>query len=140
MSKGILFKKTSILHFLIQAAYVAVLTGIFFWSDLSSSLGSKILLGLLLANLLVPFVLLVFMDADALKKAIGEPSDLEKYLMNKGDDKEFTEVCTQGEFWLMAVVSFTNIGIARMCYENSDTLALRDDATGEQLVQTYVTF
>lgn len=46
---------------------------------------------LVISNLLVPLMLIFLLDPDNIKSMVGEPSDIEKKLSNKGEDVEFGE-------------------------------------------------
>ena len=58
---------------------------------------------------------------------VGEPSDIEKKLSNKGNDVEFGEAAQRVDFWYISIVAMFVIGTSRMHDENAELLSLRNE-------------
>jgi hypothetical protein len=84
LTKGIIYKKTNYAHLLILAVY----TGILFLADafggLADGTSAIVLAVLVFLNLAVPILLIFMLDGDRIKSMVGEPTDIEKKLSNKG--------------------------------------------------------
>ena len=71
------------------------------------------MLVLVILNLGVPVWTIYNLDAETIKQRIGEPSDIEKELSNKGVDLDFGEVMERADFWFYAIIAFMTIGAVR---------------------------
>jgi len=89
LTKGIIYKKTNYGHIIIQLIYVSILFLGYFSGGLKGSTTAIVLLSLVLINLVIPIVLLCLLDPERLKSIVGEPSEIEKKLSNKGVDMEW---------------------------------------------------
>jgi len=68
---------------------------------------------------------------------VGEPSDIEKKLSNKGADLEFAEAAVRIDFWYLSISSLVVIGVSRMFDENAQALGLHDDERQEMIEDTF---
>ena len=91
LTKGIIYKKTNYMHLFILLVYTTILVMSFYAGGLADSSVSIILLICVLLNWGVPIFLLCLLDPTKIKTLVGEPTDIEKKLSNKGVDKTFTE-------------------------------------------------
>ena len=137
LSKGIIYKKTNYAHLAILAIYSTLLTMLHFM-DIAKSQGGAITLTILVvANLFVPVALIWLLDADRIKQLVGEPSDIEKKLSNKGGDLEVGEAAVRVDFWYSAICSCIIIGCSRLFDENAAVLGLNDDARQEMIEDSF---
>ena len=90
-----------------------------------------------LLNLGVPIFLLCLMDPNTIKALVGEPSDIEKKLSNKGVDKTFTVAAQRIDFWYCCIVAMFLIGIARIFDENADVLGMQKEGAETMISETY---
>jgi len=94
---------------------------------MSESKSAIILSVLVFTNCFVPISLIFLLDADRIKALVGEPSEIEKKLSNKGQDHTFSEAAVRLDFWYMSFCAMIVIGTARMYDENSEALGLHDE-------------
>ena len=90
LTKGIIYKKTDYMHLIILLVYTTILLMSYFAGGLADQNASIILIICVALNLGVPFCLLCLLDPNKIKALVGEPSDIEKKLSNKGVDKTFS--------------------------------------------------
>ena len=119
LTKGVIYKKTNYLHLMILIAYVTILMLSYFAGGLADQKAAIVLTVLVLANLFVPFALLFLLDPERIKRMVGEPSEIEKSLANKGGDLSFAEAAVRLDFWYMAICSMIVIGTSRLFDENA---------------------
>ena len=91
LTKGIIYKKTNYMHLFILLVYTTILMMSFFAGGLADQSVSIILLSCTLLNWGVPISLLCLLDPAKIKTLVGEPTDIEKKLSNKGADKSISE-------------------------------------------------
>ena len=127
LTKGIIYKKTNYGHLLILLIYTVILMASFFAGGMSDSTSAYLLAALVISNLLVPVSLICLLDAERIKTMVGEPSDIEKKLSNKGEDHTFEQVATRIDFWYLSICSMIVIGTSRMFDENAEALGLFND-------------
>lgn len=127
LTKGIIYKKTNYLHVIILAVYTAFLMMAYFGGDMKGSTSAIILVVLILSNLAVPFIILYLLSPDRIKSFVGEPSDIEKKLSNKGADKTIAETFIRLDFWYMAICTMIVTGTSRLFDENAESLAMHND-------------
>ena len=75
----------------------------------------------------MPFIVLFLLSPERIKAFVGEPSDIEKKLSNKGADKTISEVFIRMDFWYMAICAMIVTGTARVFDENAEILAMHND-------------
>ena len=68
---------------------------------------------------------------------MGEPSDIEKKLSNKGVDKTFSEAAERVDFWFMCFIAMFLIGMARVFDENAEALGMGDETLENLIGETY---
>ena len=91
----------------------------------------------MLLNWGVPIFLLCLLDPSKIKTLVGEPTDIEKKLSNKGVDKTFTEAAQRVDFWYTCIVAMFLIGTARIFDENAEALGMGDDDRENLIGQAY---
>ena len=94
---------------------------------MKGSTSAIILVVLILLNLAVPFIILYLLSPDRIKSFVGEPSDIEKKLSNKGADKTIAETFIRLDFWYMAICTMIVTGTSRLFDENAESLAMHND-------------
>lgn len=125
LTKGIIYKKTNYAHLLILTVYTIILMGSYFMSSLHSAGNAVALTVLVVSNLLVPVSLIWLLSPDRIKSLVGEPTDIEKKLSNKGADLAFSEVAANRmDFWYLSICTCVVIGVSRMFDENAQALGL----------------
>jgi len=129
LTKGVIYKKMAFLHLFVLFIYSAILLSSYYSADngLADSSTAISLLVLAILNLFVPLVLLFLLDPDRIKSLVGEPSDIEKHLADKGVDLSFGEAAQRLDFWYLSICSMIVIGTSRMFNENADALGLHQD-------------
>lgn len=137
LTKGIIYKKTDYLHLVILLAYSSILIYFSAAGGMSDSSSAIILTILVFVNLLVPISLIFLLDADRIRAMVGEPTEIEKKLSNKGIDYSFSDAALRLDFWYLAIASMVVIGGSRMYDENAQALGLHDDTKTELIEQTY---
>jgi hypothetical protein len=137
LTKGIIYKKTNYAHLFILAIYTMFLMGLYFMDVMKSTGAAWTLSFLIVANLLVPLSLVWLLDSERIKTLVGEPSDIEKKLSNKGVDLEFSDAAVRVDFWYLAICSCIIIGVSRMFDENAQALGLQQDARQEMIEDTF---
>ena len=105
--------------------------------DMSGSGSAIVLSALVFANCLVPIALVWLLDANRIKSLVGEPSEIEKKLSNKGQDHTFSEAAIRLDFWYMSFAAMVVIGISRMFDENAEALGLHDEKQSQMIGETY---
>lgn len=140
LTKGIIYKKTNYLHVIILAVYTAFLMMAYFGGDMKGSTSAIILVVLILLNLAVPFIILYLLSPDRIKSFVGEPSDIEKKLSNKGADKTIAETFIRLDFWYMAICTMIVTGTSRLFDENAESLAMHNDDMQDMISDTYGVF
>jgi len=133
LTKGIIYKKTDYAHLVILAVYTLILLGSYFMNSMLSAGNAWALSALVVSNLLVPISFIWLLDADRIKQLVGEPTDIEKKLSNKGGDLEYSDVATRLEFWYLSICSLAVIGISRLFDENAQSLGLHDEEREEMI-------
>ena len=71
---------------------------------------------------------------------VGEPSEIEKKLADKGKDLSFSEAAVRLDFWYMAITSMIVIGTSRLFDENAETLGMHIESQEEMIQETYGVF
>ena len=140
LTKGIIYKKTNYLHIIILAAYTAILMLAYFGGDMKGSTSAIVLIVLIISNLAVPFIILFLLSPDRIKSFVGEPSDIEKKLSNKGADKTVGETFVRLDFWYMAICTMIVTGTARLFDENAESLAMQSEDMEDMISETYGVF
>ena len=140
LTKGIIYKKTNYLHLIILAVYTAFLMMAYFGGDMKGSTSAIILVVLIISNLAVPFIILYLLSPDRIKSFVGEPSDIEKKLSNKGADKTIAETFIRLDFWYMAICAMIVTGTSRLFDENAESLAMHNDDMQDMISDTYGVF
>lgn len=140
LTKGIIYKKTNYFHLVILIAYVVILMLGYFAGGLADTKAAIVLTLLVCANLFVPFALLFLLDPERIKSMVGEPSEIEKALSNKGADLSFSEAAVRIDFWYMSFTAMVVIGASRMFDENAQDLGLHIDEKEEMIQETYGVF
>jgi hypothetical protein len=80
-------------------------------------------------NVLIPVVVISFLGPkDKLKKHkhIGEPSETDRFMINKGGNVTVKEAKKKREFWLALLTFSIIIGISRMIDDNATLIALHN--------------
>ena len=137
LTKGIIYKKTNYMHLFILLVYTTILVMSFYAGGLNDSNVSIILLCCVLLNWGVPIFLLCLLDPTKIKTLVGEPTDIEKKLSNKGVDKTFSEAALRIDFWYTCIVAMFLIGTARIFDESAEVLGMGDDDREDLIGQTY---
>lgn len=137
LTKGIIYKKTDYMHLFILLVYTTILMMSFFVGGLADSSSAIILIICVTLNAGVPIFLLCLLDPNKIKTLVGEPSEIEKKLSNKGVDKTFSEAAQRIDFWYSCIVAMFLIGTARIFDENSDPLSMGDDTKSNMIEETY---
>ena len=114
LTKGIIYKKTNYLHAFILFAYTTILLFSYFGGAMKDSKAAIVLCILVLINILVPFSLIYLLDPERIKSLVGEPSDIEKKLSNKGADLTFSEAAVRIDFWYLSICALVVIGTSRL--------------------------
>ena len=140
LSKGIVFKTINLYYLLILMIYTVVLIVDLELFDMKWEAGAIALFCLVLANLFVPLITLKMIDPDNIKTYMREPSEIEKFLSNKGEDKVISEAASRGDFWYNCFTSFIIIGGARMLEENAEVISLGVQKTQEEIEQAFLVF
>ena len=140
LSKGIVYKKINFGHLAILCTYTIILNVSYFAGGLNDKKSAMVLLGLVVANLLVPIALIFLSNPETIKRVVGEPSEIEKKLANKGVDKDFSQAAIRIDFWYMSICAMNIIGISRVFDENAFDLGLHNEEQGELIEQTYGVF
>ena len=125
------------MHLFILLVYTTILVMSFYAGGLGDQSISIILLICVLLNWGVPVFLLCLLDPTKIKTLVGEPTDIEKKLSNKGVDKTFTEAAVRIDFWYTCIVAMFLIGTARIFDENADALGMGDDERTDLIGQAY---
>jgi len=133
LTKGIIYKKTNYGHLFILALYSLLLIGAYFVGGMGTSTNAILLSALVVANLLVPISLIWLLDASRIKQLVGEPTDIEKKLSNKGVDLSYSEAAVRLDFWYLSVCCMVAIGTSRMFDENAQILALHNEQRQEMI-------
>lgn len=94
----------------------------------------------MILNLGVPVYTIYSLDAESIRARIGEPSDIEKELSNKGVDMDFGEVMERGDFWFYSIIAFMTIGAVRTIDENSHLFALGNEGVMDEIEGGYNVF
>ena len=71
---------------------------------------------------------------------MGEPSDIEKKLSNKGEDLTVSQAITRIDFIYLCICSLIVIGTSRLFDENAESLGLHDDEREDMIQDTYGVF
>jgi hypothetical protein len=108
--------------------------------DMSGSVSAIVLSSLVFANSFVPIALIWLLDANRIKSMVGEPSEIEKKLSNKGQDHTFSEAAVRLDFWYMSITAMVVIGISRMFDENAEALGLHDEKKAQMIGEAYSVF
>jgi hypothetical protein len=137
LTKGIIYKKTDYMHLLILLVYTTILMMSYFAGGLADQSSATILVICIVLNLGVPICLLCLLDPNKIKTLVGEPSDIEKKLSNKGVDKTFGEAAQRIDFWYSCIIAMFLIGIARIFDENAEPLGMGDDEQENMIGETY---
>ena len=137
LTKGIIYKKTNYMHLVILLVYTLILMGAQFLGSLKDSSSAIILIILVFINLFVPVSLIFLLDADKIKSWVGEPSDIEKKLSNKGGDLTISETLVRIDFWYLSITSMIVIGTSRLFDENAMDLGLHDEDKENDIQQAY---
>lgn len=119
LSKGIVNRRTSKGFIYIQFALTCVLVAIqvLDWEEYRAT--SIFILVLWVLNLIVPITVLIFLDEEAMRKAIGSPRNAEVLLMNnKGKDKDFEDVKSSRDYYMLVTVVAINAGMSITVSEN----------------------
>lgn len=140
LTKGIIYKKTNYMHIIILAVYTTILMLAYFGGDMKGSTSAIVLIVLILSNITVPFIVLFLLSPDRIKAFVGEPSDIEKKLSNKGADKTIAETFVRIDFWYMAICTMIVTGTARLFDENAESLAMHNDDMEDMISETYGVF
>ena len=128
------------MHVIILGVYTAILMMAYFGGEMKGSTNAIVLIVLILSNLAVPFVVLFLLSPDRIKAFVGEPSDIEKKLSNKGADKTIAETFIRLDFWYMAICTMIVTGTARLFDENAESLAMHNDDMEDMISETYGVF
>jgi len=75
-------------------------------------------------NLFIPVIAISLISPETLKKQIGHPSDIDRFMFKKGANTSYEEARKRQEFWLTLIVFGIVIGIARMMDDNANIIAL----------------
>ena len=140
LTKGLIYKKTNYFHIFILAVYSTFLLGAYFVGGARSSTSAIVMIILVFLNLFVPVALIFMLDPSRIKDLVGEPSDIEKKLSNKGEDLSFSDAAIRIDFWYLSIISMIVIGTSRMFDENCSALALHNEEKAEELENTYGIF
>ena len=140
LTKGLIYKKTNYFHVAILCVYMTFLLGAYFFGGMKGSTSAIVLIVLTVANLFVPLLLIFLLNPSKIKEMVGEPSDIEKKLSNKGEDLDFKDAAQRIDFWYLSIVSMFVIGTSRMFDENSQALALHDDDKTDEIENTFGVF
>jgi len=137
LTKGIIYKKTNYLHLIILLVYTLFLMGAQFLGSLKDSSSAIVLIVLIFVNCLVPISLIFLLDADKIKSMVGEPSDIEKKLSNKGNDLTVKEALERIDFWYLGITTMILVGTSRLYDENAMELGLHDEDKENTIQQAY---
>ena len=137
LSKGIIYKKTNFGHLIILAVYTVILLAAYFGGGIKGEIGAIILSTLVVSNLLVPVALIFLLNPESIKRFVGEPTDIEKKLSNKGEDVTVADAAVRIDFWYMCITAMIVIGTSRMFDENSEALGLHNDEQREMIEDTF---
>ena len=140
LTNGIVYKNTDYMHLLILLVYTTILMFSYFAGGLADQSSAIILITCVVLNLGVPIFLLCMLDPSKIKQLVGEPSDIEKKLSNKGVDKSFSEAAQRIDFWYMCICAMFTIGIARIFDENAEVLGMGSDERENMVGETYGVF
>lgn len=91
LTSGIVYKKTDYMHLFILIVYTSILLLGYFVGGLADQTATIILSICVALNLFVPIALLCLLDPTKIKQLVGEPSDIEKKLSNKGVDVKISD-------------------------------------------------
>lgn len=128
LSKGIVNRRTSKGFIYIQFALTCALLIIQFlnWEDCKYV--AIFILILWILNLIVPLQVLISLDEESMRKAIGSPRDVEKFLMEgKGKDKDFSDVKSSKDYILICTAVAINVGMSITVCENVGLLARENE-------------
>lgn len=133
LSKGVIYKKTSYMHLFLLFIYTAVLISAYFAGDLADSTAAILLMVIVILNLFVPIAQLLLLNPDRIKAMVGEPSDIEKHLADKGTDISFSDAAQRLDFWYLSFCTMIVIGTSRLFNENADALGLHNNKSQEMI-------
>jgi hypothetical protein len=91
-------------------------------------------------NIAVPIISFSLIGADALKKAMGNPSETDKFMSKKGKHCTFKQARQRREFWLFLIAFSIIIGIAKMMDENATIIALKSTSTADKNQRSFQVF
>ena len=85
------------------------------------------MLVLLIFNFIGPVVSLYFTNEKIMKDLLGEPTNVEKKLSNKGKDVDLPDLLLKYDFWLMLLASFIIMGGTRTMQAELEAITLGDE-------------
>ena len=75
-------------------------------------------------NILIPIIVISFLRSK--NKHVGEPSETDRFMNNKGGNVTVGEAKNKREFWLALFTFSIIIGISRMIDDNATLIALHN--------------
>jgi len=131
-SKGMILKRSLWFYIFVQAGYLGIVFMLLMTFQLDSYWGSRILIIILAANILLPFIILSIVSQGGAGKMISAPDKNDGFILTKGKASvTLYEAQQKQEFWFTIVSAMIIMGVARMMDENSSFIALHN-ADGSQ--------
>lgn len=125
LSRGVLLKREVQLYSLVMAGYLGLIFLLLISFQQNTYWGSRVLIGVMALNVLIPVIVISFLSGNR-DKHIANPSDTDRFMMNKGGNVTVKEARKKREFWLALFTFSIIIGIARMMDDNATLIALHN--------------
>lgn len=126
LSRGVLLKREVQIYSLVMAAYLGLVFLLIISFQQNTFWGSRALMLIMGINILIPVFVLSFLSKGTKHKHIANPSETDKFMMEKGGNVTVNEAKRRREFWLALFTFAIIIGISRMMNDNSTLIALHN--------------
>lgn len=131
LSKGVLLKRQLVMYAGVLAGYLALYLLLSLIFLVNTGFGARLLILVLGVNIFLPFIVIACLNPANVKKAIGNVSETDRFMMKKGRSHTLSEAQKKPEFWLVIITFMITVGICRMMEDNAQIVAaMNKDAYG----------
>ena len=130
LASGVLYSRTGRFYMIIAGVFSVILAYNAYSNQLEDETATKVLLGIVGLNLIVPVIIFLRLDQSTIEGWVDSVTGYEEGLLSKGKDLSFGEAASGSQFWYLIYASVVVIGCPLMIKENARSMAQHDvDAT-----------
>lgn len=114
IATGVLYSRTGRFYMIIAFVISVILVYNAYSNQLEDEIATKVLLGLVGLNLIVPIIIYFRLDQSTIERWIDSVTGYEEGLLGKGKDLSFGEAASGSQFWYLIYTAVVVLGCPLM--------------------------